>query len=172
VAACAPAAPAAQEPIEIPRSTGIRLQFGAFAFLDVGDLSGAPLYALACPRSLIGPVDVYLVAHHGGPDAADPATFEAFRPRVAVFNNGRQKGGDRATLAAAAGVPGMDVWQLHRSESGGNENTAPERIANLDESGAHWIKVSAAANGAFTVTNGRTGQTKSYAAVSASSRTK
>jgi hypothetical protein len=66
----------------------------------------------------------------------------------------------------------MDVWQLHRSDSGGIENTAAERIANLDDRAAHWIKVSAASNGAFTVTNGRTGQTKSYPAVSASSRTK
>src|SRR5262245_2107320 len=48
------------EPNENPRSTGIRLQYGAFTFLDVGDLSGDPLFALTCPRSLIGPVSVYL----------------------------------------------------------------------------------------------------------------
>ncbi len=165
---CPPTPGAAQEPNENPRSTGIRLQYGSFTFLDVGDLSGPPLYALACPRSLVGPVDVYLVAHHGGPDAADPATFEAFRPRVALFNNGARKGGDRATLSAAASVAGMDVWQLHTSELAGVANTAVERIANLDESTAHWIKISASANGSFAVTNGRTGQIRSYAAASGS----
>jgi competence protein ComEC len=169
---CAPAAGPPEEPNENPRSTGVRLQYGAFTFLDVGDLSGQPLYALACPQSLIGPVDVYLVAHHGGPDASDPATFEAFKPRVALFNNGARKGGVRATLSAAASVQGMDVWQLHKRDDADVANTAGERIANLDETTAHRIKISANANGSFTVTNGRTGQTKPYSATSASSRTK
>jgi len=169
---CAPAAGSPEEPNENPRSTGVRLQYGAFTFLDVGDLSGQPLYALACPQSLIGPVDVYLVAHHGGADASDPATFEAFKPRVALFNNGARKGGARATLSAAASVPGMDVWQLHKREDADVANTASERIANLDDSTAHWIKITANANGSFTVTNARTGQTRPYAAASGSSRTK
>ena len=43
--------------------------------------------------NMIGPVDVYLVAHHGGSDAAEPATFAAFRPRVSILNNGATKGG-------------------------------------------------------------------------------
>jgi hypothetical protein len=117
-------------------------------------------------------VDVYLVAHHGGTDASDPATFEAFKPRVALFNNGARKGGARTTLSAAASVPGMDVWQLHSREDADVANAASERIANLDETTAHWIKISANANGSFTVTNGRTGQTKPYSAASGSSRTK
>src|SRR5947207_10255584 len=33
----------------------------------------------------------YLVAHHGGSHAADPATFAAFSPRIAALNNGRTK---------------------------------------------------------------------------------
>ena len=37
-------------------------------------------------------------------------------------------------------------------------------IANLDESAAHYIKVSAQRDGSFTVTNSRTKQTKSYKA--------
>lgn len=169
---CQSTAPAPEEPNENPRSTGFRLRYGAFRFLDVGDLSGAPLFALACPESLTGPVDVYLVAHHGGTDAADPATFEAFKPRVAVFNNGARKGGVRTTLAAAAAVSGMDVWQLHRRDDAGDANTSEERIANLDDSSAHWIKLSAGADGSFTVMNARTGATKRYAPVSASSRTR
>ena len=50
----------------------------------------------------------------------------------------------------------------------GDEHNAPEQfIANFDESRegctAHWIKVSAAADGAFTVTNSRNGFSKTYA---------
>jgi competence protein ComEC len=75
------------------RSTGIRMQFGKFRFLDVGDLGGKPLRALVCPTNLVGSVDAYLVAHHGGTDAADAATFAAFKPRVAILNNGEIKGG-------------------------------------------------------------------------------
>src|SRR5262249_8912582 len=77
-AACGSGPVPARESIETPRSTGIRLVFGRFSFLDLGDLTGAPLHALSCPTDLIGGVDVYLVAHHGGPDAADPATLAAF----------------------------------------------------------------------------------------------
>lgn len=159
---CPATSPPAQEPNENPNSTGFRLQFGKFAFLDVGDLSGAPLYALACPVSMVGPIAVYLVAHHGGVDAAQPFTFNAFRPRVAVVNNGRVKGGAPELLAMTGQFPAVDIWQLHRSAASGAQNTADERIANLDESTAHWIKVSARQDGSFTVTNGRTGVTKSY----------
>jgi beta-lactamase superfamily II metal-dependent hydrolase len=160
---CAPNAPPPDEPNENPRSTGFQLRFGKFRVLDAGDLSGPPLFALACPTSLVGPIDVYVVAHHGGGDAADPATFAAFRPRVAVLNNGATKGGAPETFAALHAVPGMDdVWQLHRSTRTGARNFADNRIANLDESTAHWIKVSARADGSFTVTNGRTGRGKDY----------
>jgi competence protein ComEC len=165
-AACSAKAPPAQEPTENPRSTGIRLEFGRFRFLDVGDLSGEPLFALACPRNLVGPVSVYLVAHHGGPDAADPATFAAFAPRVAVINNGATKGGAPETFAALHNLSApVDVWQLHRSTNDGARNFADDRIANLDETTAHWIKVRASGDGSFVVTNGRTGENKGYAAV-------
>ena len=162
--ACRPAAPPAQEPTENPRSTGVRLEFGRFRFLDVGDLSGAPLFALACPRNLVGPVDVYLVAHHGGADAAEPETFAAFQPRVAIVNNGAVKGGAPETFAALHNLSAVDVWQLHRSRNEGARNFADDRIANLDETTGHWIKVRARDDGSFVVTNGRTGETKSYGA--------
>jgi beta-lactamase superfamily II metal-dependent hydrolase len=161
--ACGATAPPAQEQIENPRSTGFRLRFGRFTFVDVGDLSGSPLFALVCPKSLIGPTDVYLVAHHGGLDVADPATFAGLVPRVAIVNNGATKGGAPETLAALHQARGLeDAWQLHRSAASGAENFPDDRIANLDESTAHWIKVSAKDEGSFTVTNGRTGATKSY----------
>jgi beta-lactamase superfamily II metal-dependent hydrolase len=162
-AACGPTAPPADERFENPRSIGFVMQFGGFRFLDLGDLSGTPLFALLCPRSLIGPVDLYLVPHHGGRDVAYRATFAGWRSRVAIVNNGAEKGGSPEIFAALRKAPGLEAaWQLHRSMNGGN---LPERhIANLDETTDHWIKVSAKESGAFTVTNGRTGITEAFTA--------
>jgi competence protein ComEC len=160
---CSRSAPPAGEQFENPRSTGVLVTFGKFRFLDVGDLTGQPLFNLACPKSLIGPVDVYLVAHHGSADASDPATFAGFKPRVAIMNNGLKKGGAPATFATLHHVSDLeDVWQLHRAEAAGDSNFPAERIANIDESTAHWIKLTASEDGSFRVLNGRTGESKTY----------
>src|SRR5262249_33154968 len=162
---CQDRATVARDPYENPRSTGVVIRYGKFRFLDVGDLSGEPLFNLACPKNMIGPVDAYLVAHHGGPDVADPATFAAFRPRVAVMNNGTHKGGAPETFKTLHAVSGLeDVWQLHLAEAAADQNFAADRVANLDESTAHWIKLSASRDGSFRVLNGRTGQGKTYPA--------
>jgi len=58
---CGRSALPANDPIENPRSTGVVVAFGKFRFLDVGDLSGPPLFNLACPMDLVGAVDAYLV---------------------------------------------------------------------------------------------------------------
>jgi competence protein ComEC len=163
--ACGPSALTPGDAHENPRSTGILVQFGKFRFLDVGDLTGQPLFALACPNDLIGPVDVYLVAHHGSADAADPGTFAAFKPRVTMLNNGPKKGGALTLFEyLRTARDGGDVWQLHRSEAARDRNFAAERIANLDESTAHWIKISAKDDGSFRLLNGRTGKWTSYPA--------
>jgi beta-lactamase superfamily II metal-dependent hydrolase len=161
-AACAGTGVDAQEKTENPRSTAVRLQYGAFRFLDLGDLSGAPLFALTCPRNLIGESDVYLVAHHGGADASDPSLFKSVKPRVAIFNNGPAKGAQKETLATVAALPSIDAWQLHRTSNKDAVNVADERIANLDDSTSAWIKVVANSDGSFTVTNARTGVAKPY----------
>lgn len=161
---CHDQAGAPRDPYENPRSNGVVIRYGAFRFLDVGDLTGEPLFHLACPTSLIGPVDVYLVAHHGGPDAADPATFAAFRPRVAIMNNGVTKGGARSTYQALHQVQGMEVWQLHLSAEAGDANFAAPHVANLDEHTAHWIKLVARQDGSFRILNRRTGEWQEYAA--------
>ena len=149
--------------IENPRSTGLVVAYGNFRFLDVGDLTGEPLFKLACPNDMIGPVDAYLVAHHGGADASDPGTFAAFKPRIVIMNNGLKKGGSRAVYEVLHHVNGLeDVWQVHRSEAAGDQNFAIERIANLDESTAHWIKLTASEDGSFRVLNGRIGLAKNY----------
>src|SRR5215472_13023714 len=160
---CQARATAARDPYENPRSTGVVIRYGKFRFLDVGDLSGEPLFNLVCPKNMIGRVDAYLVAHHGGPDVADPATFAAFRPRVAIMNNGVSKGGARTTYQALHQVAGLeDVWQLHLSAEAGDSNFAPPYVANLDESAAHWIELVAREDGSFRILNQRTGEWKAY----------
>lgn len=160
--ACSGTGEPAQEMTENPRSTAIHVQFGAFRFLNVGDLSGAPLFALTCPTNLIGTADLYLIAHHGGNDGADPSLFAAVQPRVAIMNNGPRKGAQARTFATIRAIPTLDGWQLHRSGNPGVDNFPDARIANLTDSTSAWIKVSASADGSFTVTNGRTGQSTAY----------
>ncbi len=162
--ACPPTPPDPGEPLENPRSTGFHLRFGDFRFIDVGDLSGPPLHALVCPANLLGAIDAYLVPHHGGNDVSHPSLVAALTPRIAIVNNGRIKGGQGRTfdmLHASKSIE--DVWQLHRSENEGVRNFPDPRIANLDETTGHWLKLSASTNGSFSVTNGRTGERKAYA---------
>lgn len=162
-AACAPQAMASSYPgDENTRSNGFVLGFGKFRFLDVGDLNDRPLYDLICPLNRIGLVDLYLVPHHGNTGASDPATLAAFQPRAAVVNNAPRKGGRTPTLKMLHEAAGVEAWQLHVSAEAGEYNAPPGRIANLDDT-SYWLKVRAKADGSFTLTNGRTGATRSYA---------
>lgn len=160
--ACANDVLPASEKTENPRSTAIRLDYGSFRLLDVGDLTGAPLHALTCPVDLIGESSVYLVAHHGGNDAAEPALFAAVKPLVAILNNGPTKGAQADTLKALAAMPAIDTWQLHRTLNDDAMNVDDARIANLDDTSSAWLKVSAKRDGSFSVTNGRTGAVRNY----------
>ncbi|HEX7139192.1 MAG TPA: MBL fold metallo-hydrolase, partial [Vicinamibacterales bacterium] len=129
--ACPPSAPDPAEPFENPRSTGVVVQFGQFRFIDLGDLSGKPLYALLCPANLLGQASVYLVPHHGGNDVVYPATF-AVKPRVVIMNNGERKGGSPESFAAHHAVPGVrDVWQLPKSRADGARHNADPNVAKL-----------------------------------------
>jgi beta-lactamase superfamily II metal-dependent hydrolase len=151
---------------ENPRSIGVRVRYGAFRFLDLGDLIRSRIGDLICPRNLIGSVDVYLVAHHANNDPNLPATLAALQPRVAIANNGPWKGTTASALAQLHDFAALEnVWQLHRSINDGAVNFPDEFIANLmfnDADGAAWLKLSASEDGAFSITNGRTGWTKTY----------
>src|SRR5207245_1648649 len=47
------------------RSVGLRLSFGGFDFLDLGDLTWNVEHKLACPQNLVGVSDVCPVTHRG-----------------------------------------------------------------------------------------------------------
>jgi beta-lactamase superfamily II metal-dependent hydrolase len=164
--ACAAEKSWPEDPTENARSTGILLTFGNFRFLDLGDLTGAKELALVCPHSPLPPVDLYLVSHHGLNQSNSAALLRAIRPRVALMNNGARKGGSPEAWQTVHDSPGLeDLYQVHTAEaSDAAHNTAQSLIANpagIPDAGAYF-KVIASATGGFSITNSRTGQTKTY----------
>jgi competence protein ComEC len=146
------------------RSLGIVLRYGAFGFVDLGDLSGNTLPKLVCPRNLLGEASAYLISHHGDYDTDTPAIYAALKPRVAIMNNGVTKGGDPATFRTVYAQPGLDLWQLHASRRKGATNAPDDFIANMDDEGTtdYWIRLTAHEDGSFVIVNGRNGFTKTY----------
>jgi hypothetical protein len=79
-------------------------------------------------------------------------------------NNGPRKGGRAGMLKMLSDAKGVETWQLHLSPEGGENNSPPERTANIDPSTAYWFKVRARADGSFSVINGRTAFERTYPA--------
>jgi hypothetical protein len=156
------------------------LTYGKFRTIIMGDLNWNKEFDLMCPMNTLGDVDVYLVSHHGSDTSGSAALVHALRPRAAIMNNGPRKGGAIQTFQILSASPGLeDLWQNHYSVAGGSQHNRPEAfIANLDQGSpaagapqgaapvhvgtAHWIKLSANADGGFAITNSRTGFTKRY----------
>ena len=176
---------------ENAQSVGIIAQFGAFRVLHLGDLTANTEFELMCPRNPIGTVDLFVVTHHGQPSSNTKPLVHAIEARAAIMNNGTRKGGQPEAMQVLHSAPGLeDLWQLHFSQLSGQEYTVPGIfIANGvdDELGtmpiapmtgprrgpgvspapihngeAYWLKVSARADGSFTVTNSRNGFNKEY----------
>jgi competence protein ComEC len=170
---CAAFAPKETDPSESAQSVGIVVAFGRFKMIDLGDLTWNKEHDLVCPNNLIGPVDLYLTTHHGVAQSGPPVIVHALRPRVAVMNNGAKKGGSPDAWQVVHDSPGLEgLWQLHDAVDGGKDhNTAEPFIANLDETAAYGIKVSARRDGSFTVTNVRNGLMKEYKAEDRGRRT-
>ena len=166
---------------------GSVITFGRFRVLDLGDLLWNNEHDLVCPRNMVGTVDLYMVTHHG----LAIVRVAAARPQRAPARGGdaerHAEGGAPATFQTLRASPGLeDVWTLHWSYAGGIEhNSAGAFIANVDSasaiasiltaapgpgrraatrqhSPAHYIKISARADGTFTVTNTRNGFSKTY----------
>jgi beta-lactamase superfamily II metal-dependent hydrolase len=162
--AAEPAWPA--DDTENARSVGILVTFGKFRFIDLGDLTKAREIPLVCPSNLIGTVDLYLVNHHGFNLSNARAFVDALHPRVAIMDNGAHKAGSPEAWQTVHDSPGLeDLWQLHTAEdSDAAHNSPADLIANpagVSTDGA-YLKVAALANGSFSVTNSRTGQTRDY----------
>jgi beta-lactamase superfamily II metal-dependent hydrolase len=172
-------------------SAGFVLSYGRFRAIDLGDLTWNGELDLMCPDNRIGTVDLYLTSHHGLAQSGSSALVHGLEPRVAVMNNGTQKGGAPAAFRVLHESPGLeDLWQLHWSYATKLDNSPGIFIANLDDDAsvagvltappeamrgrgrggaaahetAYLIRVSAREDGSFTVTNTRNGFSKTYAA--------
>jgi beta-lactamase superfamily II metal-dependent hydrolase len=152
------------EATENSMSAGVVVQFGKFRFGDFGDITWNKELALLCPQNRVGKLDLFLTTHHGG---ESPKAIWGLMPRVAIMNNGPRKGGDPAGWKTVSATPGLeDLWQLHFAVAGGKDaNTADPLIANIEENcTGQYLKVSASADGSFTVFNSRNKYAKTYAA--------
>lgn len=190
---CAAFTPQAEDRTENAQSVGSHVTFGKFRLLHLGDLTANKEFDLMCPTNRLGTVDLWVVSHHGQPVSNAAVLAHAIEPRVAVLNNGTRKGGQPDAMKVIHSAPGLeDLWQLHFSLLSGQEYTVPGVfIANtvddqpaampiaataaptpgpggtpppVHNGPAYWIKVSAQADGTFTVTNARNGFAKTYKA--------
>lgn len=162
-----PEKPNRPEDLEDNMSIGLLFTFGRFRMLDLADFEWDYDRKLMCPNNPIGTVDVYQVSIHGQDKGVSPVLAQALHARVALMGNGPRKGGAPASWETLRAAPGMeDIWQVHYSEAGGKDhNPAEDFLANPEgapKDEAHWLGLSAQADGAFTVTNSRNGFSKTY----------
>jgi len=149
---------------ENPRSLGTLLRWGTARVLALGDTTRVVEDALACPRDLIGPVDLMIADNHGTANAGSATLLDTVKPSVYVFNNGAAKGADEASLRFAQAAPFIrGVWQMHRAVRSPAANAAPDHIANIasDDDG-HTLQIAVDKDGTVAVTNDRTGITTRY----------
>jgi len=176
---------------ENQRVVGLLLTYGTFTFLNLIDLDWQKEMELSCPVNKVGRVTVYQASCHGSLDGAGALAFlGAITPQVVVVNNGPRKGlgqvddrikpitipgkppvaYEKNSYLRLAKIPGIEgIWQGHLSllDKDASHNTSPDMIANFEETAdcrGNWIKASVAADGKFTVTNGRNGFSKTYVA--------
>ena len=167
-AACASSPEKQVENSENDRSIGMLITYGKLRIADLGDLTWAKERPLMCPINELGTVDVYIVSHHGMERSGSPALVNAIAPRVAIMDNGATKGGVASSFETIEHSPRLkDLWQLHTAEgSDAAHNVKASRIANLSSAGdaGHSLELTGNADGSFSVTNERTGETVRYAA--------
>lgn len=154
------------DPTENAQSTGSRIIYGKFRAVDLGDLTWNKEKDLMCPDNKLGPVDVFVVSHHGMNISNSPALVHALHSKVAIMDNGEKKGGTVEAWETIHTSPGIDdIWQLHFSAAGGQaHNTGEKMIANMtaDPDAGNYLKLTAHADGHFEVSNPRTGYSKKY----------
>jgi competence protein ComEC len=150
---------------ENARSLGVVITFGNLRILDLGDLTWDKEMELMCPVNRLGKMDIYIVSHHGWKQSGSPALLNGIAPRVALMDNGADKGGSPSSWEIIEQSPRLeDLWQLHYSKQGGSaHNVAEAFIANLPgPDGGNSLKLTGWVDGSFEVLNSRTRKAKHY----------
>mgnify|MGYP006282152905 FL=1 len=187
---CENAAEMSPAAFENSRMVGVLLAFGRFTYLNLLDLDWRTELQLVCPVNKLGRVALYQSSRHGGLDGAgSPALLGAIDPQVIVVNNGPKKGLGQAdkriqpivnmarpaapyehnSYLRMAKLPALEgIWQVHLAllDRDPAHNTVEDMIANFEDSAdckGNVIKASVAADGRYTVTNGRNGFSRTYA---------
>ena len=162
---CASDRPIVPDKGENSRSIGMVIAFGKFRLVDLGDLYWNQEHDLACPNNLLGTVDVYMTTHHAKKTSGAPAMVQALGPKAAIMNNGPKTGGAEPSWQTIHESPGTpDIWQLHYALNNDAAHNAPDEfIANRSEvCTGNWIRLTAKADGSFTIQNGRNQMEKAY----------
>lgn len=157
-----------EDPTDNARSIVLWLRYGKFDFVDPGDLTWNIEGQLVCPNTSLGAIDLHQVGHHGLNTSNNPVILKTLSPTVAIINNGARKAGSPETFETLRTLPSLEaIYQMHLNLlSRTEENVAPEFIANLSDQpdDGNMITVSVdPRSGRFSVTNGRTSVTHSYA---------
>jgi beta-lactamase superfamily II metal-dependent hydrolase len=166
------------------QSVGSVIILGQFRAADFADLWRTKELELMCPNNPLGTIDLLFATSHGAIASGSLPFVHGLQPRVVVMQNGSRKGGAVDPMKTILSSPGLEnLWQMHWSYNAGIEQNAPGQfIANVDDapaiaaaltapggrgnaahSPAYWLKVSANADGSFSITNPRNGFTKAYA---------
>jgi competence protein ComEC len=164
---CSSSAKPAADHTENFRSLGTLFTFGKLRILDLGDLTSDQEWDLVCPANKLGPIDIYIVSHHGWSQSGSSAFVNAIAPRLAIMDNGAKKGGSPSSWDNLTKTSRLEqLWQVHYSEEGGEaHNVAAQFIANPQgpDSG-NYLKLTARLDGTVDIFNSRTKETKHYAA--------
>jgi competence protein ComEC len=142
--------PQPEDKTDNANSVGVLLSFGRFKFFDGGDLTWNIEDRLACPKNLIGGVDVYQVDHHGVDSSNNPSLVQALKPRVAIIDSGPRKGAEVKTFATLKSVKEIEaIYQLHRNVRTTEKDNAPADFTANDEEDCkgEFIKLSVDADG-------------------------
>ena len=168
-AACPNHKPKPEDKGDNARSVGLKITYGEFNYLCLGDLTWNIEHALACPTNRVGEIDLFQVTHHGLPSSNNPVLVKALNPTVAVFENGTRKGAHPEVFRTLRSCSGLQaIYQVHRKLDSSPADQAPlSHIANLTGPGqadpGEYIKASVAPDGnSFTITVTSKGRPRTF----------
>lgn len=164
---CAAAREKARDGSDNANSLVMVVEFGGWRFFDAGDLTWNQETRLVCPKNLVGQVDVYQVTHHGLDSSNNPLVLQTLQPRVAIMNNGTEKGCLPEVFANLKETKSLDaIYQVHKNlrPDGATNNVADEYIANKERNcQGNYIKLSVAPDGrSYTVSIPANGHERRY----------